>query len=217
MVYRAVAAFCAGMIRLFCRTRVDVRGQVNVPADGGAVLVANHASYLDPPVMAMALRRQVHFMAREEVLGVPLLGPLLRRCGVFAVRQGTADRAAIRQAMSLLAQGKLIGIFPEGTRSADGSLKSAHPGAALIASRAGVPLIPVAIQGTWEAFPRSARWMRPAPISITFGTPIYPGEEDVRTSRAGELAGISRRIMEEIDRLLAEPAERVETRIAVGQ
>jgi 1-acyl-sn-glycerol-3-phosphate acyltransferase len=167
--------------------------------------------------MAMALRRQVHFMAREEVLGAPVLGPLLRGCGVFAVRQGTADRAAIRRAMALLAEGRLIGIFPEGTRSADGGLQSAQPGAALIASRAGVPLIPVAIQGTWEAFPRSARWMRPAPISITFGTPIYPREEEGRGTRAGELAGISRRIMEEIDRLLADPSESAPARMAVGR
>jgi 1-acyl-sn-glycerol-3-phosphate acyltransferase len=217
MLYRAVASFCAGVIRLFCRTRVEVRGRENVPVEGPAVLVANHASYLDPPVMAMALRRQVHFMAREEVLTVALLGPLLRGCGVFAVRPGTADRAAIRRAVALLGEGKLVGIFPEGTRSADGGLQSAHPGAALIASRAGVPLIPVAIQGTWEAFPRDARWMRPAPISITFGSPIYPREEDARSSRGGELAGISRRIMEEIDRLLAGQAEADPPKIAVGQ
>jgi 1-acyl-sn-glycerol-3-phosphate acyltransferase len=216
MLYRLVAGFCACVIRCFCRTRVEVRGLENVPREGGAVLVANHASYLDPPVMAIALRRQVHFMAREEILNVPLLGPLLRRCGVFAVRQATADRAAIRRAMALLAEGRLIGIFPEGTRSEHGGLQAAQPGAALIASKAGVPLIPVAIQGTWEAYPRHARWMRPAPISIAFGTPIYPCDEEARGSRAGELAGISRRIMEEIDRLLADRAESERERAAVA-
>src|SRR5262245_11378040 len=116
MLYRLVTLFCAGMIRASCRTRVAGHGLENIPVRGPPVLVANHASYLHPPVIAMALRRQVYFMAREEILSVPLLGPLLRRCGVFAVRQGTADRAAIRQAVALLTAGELICVFPEGTR-----------------------------------------------------------------------------------------------------
>jgi 1-acyl-sn-glycerol-3-phosphate acyltransferase len=119
------------------------------------------------------------------------------------VRQGAADRGAIRQALSLLDRGELVCIFPEGTRSEDGDLSAAQPGAAMIAAKAGVPLIPVAIHGTWEAMPRNARWMRPARISLTFGPPIRPRAAG-GGGRARELAGVSQRIMDEIDRLLVE-------------
>jgi 1-acyl-sn-glycerol-3-phosphate acyltransferase len=206
MLYHAIVFGCRAAIRLFCRTRVEVSGQENLPAEGPALLVANHASYLDPPVISIAVRRQVYFMARENLLQAPLLGPVLRRCGVFPVRPETADRNAIRHAVNLLAQGKLVCIFPEGTRSATGELQEAHPGAALIAAKARVPLIPVAIQGTWEALPREARWLRPARLSLAFGPPILP-RADTEGRRATELAGTSRRIMEAIDQLLVEERE----------
>src|SRR5437868_4834323 len=134
MVYRAVVLFCRTMIRLFSHTGVEVRGAEHVPETGGAVLVANHASHLDPPVIAMGLRRHVYFMAREGILTAPLVGPILRRCGAFPVRQGTADRAAIRHAMALLSRGELVCVFPEGTRTATGDLQVPQPGAALIAN-----------------------------------------------------------------------------------
>ncbi len=208
MLYRLVVLFCACAIRLGSRHRVEVRGAENVPAHGPAVIVANHASFLDPPVVAMAVGRQIHFMARGGVLAVPLLGGLLRRCGVFPVRPHSADRQAIRHAVGLLARGELLGIFPEGTRSGDGRLQQAEPGAALIAARANVPLIPVAIEGTQTAMPRNSRWIRRARIRVNIGQPILPAAEATERSRAAELAGISRRIMEQIETLLEESARR---------
>jgi 1-acyl-sn-glycerol-3-phosphate acyltransferase len=149
--------------------------------------------------------RQVFFMARESLLRVPVLGATLRRCGVFAVKPETADRNAIRHAVTLLAEGKLVRIFPEGTRSSTGQLQEPHPGAALIASKARVPLIPMAIQGTWDALPRNARWLRPARLTLTFGPPILP--QPAAEGRRAELAGTSRRIMEAIDQLLVDERE----------
>lgn len=203
-MYRAVVFLCRCVIRLFCRSDVEVRGGENFPATGPAVLVANHASYLDPPVLAMAVRRQLFFMAREGILRVPVLGWILRRSGVFAVKRGAADRTAIRHAISLLEQGHVLAIFPEGTRTTTGDLQVAEPGAALIAARAGVPLIPVALHGTREGLPRDAHWLRPAKLAVTFGPPIWPGEGETSHVRARELEGVSRKIMEEIDRLLEE-------------
>jgi len=202
MLYRLIVELCRFTVRLCCRNRVTVHGAENVPAAGPAVLVANHASYMDPPVIAMALRRQIYFMAREEILAAPVLGPILRRCGVFPVRQGAADRAAIRRAMALLSAGELVCVFPEGTRSKSGELLSPQPGAALIAARSGAPLIPVALSGTFEAYPPHARWMRPARISVAFGPPILSQAEESEGGRSQELAGISRKIMAEIDRML---------------
>src|SRR5438094_4905508 len=111
MLYRLVVALCRVAVQLSCRSRLEVHGAQHVPRAGPAVLVANHASYMDPPVIAMAVRRQVYFMAREEILAVPVLGAILRRCGVFAVRHGAADRAAIRRAMALLSSGELVCVF----------------------------------------------------------------------------------------------------------
>jgi 1-acyl-sn-glycerol-3-phosphate acyltransferase len=204
MLYRFIVELCRLTIQLFCRRRVEVRGAEHVPAFGPAVLVANHASYMDPPVIALALRRQIYFMAREEILAAPVLGAVLRRCGVFAVRQGTADRTAIRRAIELLSAGELVCVFPEGTRSKSGELQSPQPGAAMIAARAGAPLIPVALSGTYDAYPPHARWLRPARVSVTFGPPITPRASGADGGRSAELAGISRTIMTEIDRLLGE-------------
>src|SRR5436190_308007 len=113
-------------------------------------------------------------------------------------------RCVIRHAIALLEQGHVVCIFPEGTRTVNGDLQAAEPGAALIAARAGVPLIPVAVHGTWDAYPRDARWLRPARLAVTFGRPIWPGEGENSHVRARELDGVSRKIMEEIDRLIEE-------------
>ena len=175
MLYRAIVFGCRAAIRLFCRTHVEVSGRGDLLAEGPALLVANHAGHLDPPVISIAVRRQVYFMARENLLQTPVIGPVLRRCGVFPVRPETADRTAIRHAVTLLAEGKLVCIFPEGTRSATGELQDAHPGAALIAAKARVPLIPVAIAGTWDACRATRAGSGPPASPLPSAVPSCPG------------------------------------------
>ncbi|MDU4962104.1 MAG: lysophospholipid acyltransferase family protein [Sporomusaceae bacterium] len=147
-----------------------VTGLEHIPQTGGAIIAANHISLLDPPVLGASLSRPVHFMAKKELFSNPAFGWLIEKLNAFPVQRGAADRVAIRKALLLLEQGQLIGIFPEGTRSKNGLLGSPEPGVALIAAKAGVPVIPVAIAGT-NAIGRS--WRLPQ-FTVAFGSPVYP-------------------------------------------
>lgn len=140
--------------RLLCRIvlvllrRWEVKGAENLPASGGVVLAANHASYWDPVVVGCAFNRQVYFMAKSELFKIPLLGPVIRSLGAFPVRRDKSDRNAIRTAIKLLEKGNVVGVFPEGGRSHTGELMKPHLGAAMLAFKAGVPILPVALSGT---------------------------------------------------------------------
>lgn len=153
-----------------------VEGLENVPRSGPMLVVANHCSNLDPPFVGWAVGHQtgriIHFMAKEEMRRWPLVGWLGRNSGVFYVRRGEGDRAAQRLAFDLLAQGRAIGVFPEGTRSRDGRLGEGRAGAALLAMRTGVPILPVGIAGTGRVFPGRSRWPHRSRITIRIGVPL---------------------------------------------
>jgi 1-acyl-sn-glycerol-3-phosphate acyltransferase len=142
--------------------RWDVQGRENLPASGGVVLVANHVSYWDPVVIACAISRKVHFMAKSELFNIPVVRYALRISGSFPVRRDISDRTAIRTAAKLLEEGQVVGVFPEGTRSHSGELLKPNLGAAMLAARAGVPMVPVAVIGTRGVFGR---------IKMRVGTP----------------------------------------------
>ena len=127
---------------------LTIEGLENVPASGPLLFVANHVHNADPILLEMAITRPVHFMAKRELFRNPVLAWLLRRAGAFPVDRGRPDRAAIRHAEALLAQGIAVGMFPEGTRSKSGRLQPAFPGAGLIAVRSGAVILPAAIIGT---------------------------------------------------------------------
>jgi len=146
MFYRFARAVCRAVLAVLRRWRVH--GAENLPAAGGMVVVSNHLSYWDPVVVGCALKRQVYFMAKAELFAIPLLGPVIRALGAFPVRRQTTDRQAVKTALHLLARGELVGIFPEGTRSHSGELLKPHVGAAVLAYKAGVPVLPVALKGT---------------------------------------------------------------------
>jgi len=148
-------------------------GNGNVPLDGALVVVANHGSHLDPPLLGHALGRPVAFMAKAELFRVPLLGPIIRACGAYPVARGASDREAIRTATDRLDQGWATGVFLDGTRQANGRVNSPLPGAALLAARSGAPLLPVAIINSHRAM-GTGRQARLVPIHIRIGTPIPP-------------------------------------------
>lgn len=126
-------------------------GKENIPATGSAIVVSNHVNYLDPMAMGALSPRALHFMAKEELFSNPVAGWILRKLGAFPVRRGRGDRRAIRHALQLLEEGKVLAMFPEGTRSETGELMELQRGAALLALKSGAPVVPMVIQGAYEA------------------------------------------------------------------
>ena len=182
--------------RLLFRGRTS--GNAHVPMEGALVVVANHGSHLDPPLLGHALGRPVAFMAKAELFRVPLLGQLIRALGAYPVTRGASDREAIRVAGERLAQGWAVGVFLDGTRQADGRVHDPQPGAALLAARAGVPLLPVAILGSHRALGSGQRLPKPATIHIRIGTPIPPPA----SRRRPDLDATTRAAQEQINQLL---------------
>ncbi|WP_320666536.1 lysophospholipid acyltransferase family protein [Prochlorococcus sp. MIT 1307] len=158
--------------RLLFRGRVY--GKKNVPQRGSLVVVANHGSHLDPPLLGHALGRPVAFMAKEELFNIPLLGQIIRMCAAYPVKRGASDREAIRTATSRLDEGWAIGVFLDGTRQRNGRVNSPLAGAALLAARSGSPLLPVAIVNSHRAFGSGTFWPRLVPIHLRIGRPIPP-------------------------------------------
>ncbi|MCE2396681.1 1-acyl-sn-glycerol-3-phosphate acyltransferase [Candidatus Poribacteria bacterium] len=150
--------------------KLESHGNENIPKQGGALILCNHVSYFDPFIVGSAANRELYFMARHDSFEMPLIGPLIAAHNAYPVRRGTADRAALRHTISLLKSGNVVLIFPEGTRSVDGTLGKPHGGVSFIAQNADVAAIPAYIKGT--ILPRNAKWIHPAQLTVTFGTPI---------------------------------------------
>ena len=185
-----------------------VEGLERVPRDRPFLLVANHFSNFDPLIIGATVGDLndivVRFMAKDEMLHWPFIGWLARQSGVFFVRRGEGDRAAQRSALAHLAAGRPVGMFPEGTRSRTGVIGEGHAGAALLAMRSGVPLLPAAITGTERVFPRGAVIPRRHPVLVRIGDLFeLPHQAEGRLDRA-ELAAGSDRIMREIAAMLPE-------------
>lgn len=190
--------------RFICRVfgRWTVIGRHNIPRRGGVLICANHVSYIDPPALGAAATRQVHFMAKEELFQTPVLGYLIARVGAFPVKQKTADRAALRRAMELLKAGRVVAVFPEGTRNPDPSrLLPAELGVGMIALRAKVPVIPAALVNTDKLLPIGAKFFRLSRVKVVFGEPV--ALEDLYDDTGHEaFEEVGRRVMSAIGSLL---------------
>ena len=154
--------------------RGRIYGGKQVPMDGPLIVVANHASNFDPPILSNCMRRPVSFMAKESLFKVPVLAPAIKAYGAYPVKRGAADRSAIREAMKQLENGWAVGIFLQGVRTADGRISSPKLGAALIAAKAQVPLLPVSLWGTEKILKKGAAVPKPAAVTVRIGTPIPP-------------------------------------------
>ncbi|MCA9040170.1 MAG: 1-acyl-sn-glycerol-3-phosphate acyltransferase [Planctomycetaceae bacterium] len=146
--------------------------QDNLPEKGGALLLLNHQSHLDPVLVGTVIRRPISYVARDSLFKVPIIGFILKRTYVMPIRREAATSSTIREAVRRLKHGFLVGLFPEGTRSTDGVVSSFKPGFLSILKRAEVPIIPVGIAGAFEAMPRGSIFIRPKKICVVFGKPI---------------------------------------------
>lgn len=150
-------------------------GVENVPREGGALLAANHQSYLDPPLIAAFLPREMHFMARRSLFRNPLFRAAIVSCNAFPIERDTADVKGVKLAIGRLEAGNLLLVFPEGTRTRDGSIGRMKPGIGLLAERAAVPIVPVLIEGAYEVWPKDAKLPGMGRIRVVFGKPIRSG------------------------------------------
>ena len=163
-----------------------IMGQENLPQNGPFIICANHTSWFDPPLTAciVPVHHQVHFMAKEELFNILLLGQIIIKLGAFPVKRNTADRKAIRSALNILEKGGIIGLFPEGTRIKTGELGKPLQGAALIALKSQKPVVPVAIKWPPKLF---------HPVKVSIGSPVY-----FQGNGKGILDNVSIKIMDEI-------------------
>lgn len=180
--------------------RCSVEGTERLPRDGAFLIVSNHLSLIDPPVLGALIPRRIVFMAKEELFHVPIIGQLVSWYGAFAIRRGEADRQALRKAVGVLEHGQVLGMFPEGTRSKTGKMNEAHPGAALIALLSGATVVPVAITGTDRVQSPLSLLTRPR-IAVRVGEPFKM--ERVR-SRKENLEDATREMMRRVAVLLPE-------------
>lgn len=171
MLYAFLKPIAVFLMRAWFGLRV--RGAEHVPASGPALIVSNHQSILDPPVIGGAARRQIYFLAKAELFRIPMFGPLIHALHARPVRREGSDPRALRTAAQLLGEGKALLVFPEGTRSLNGRLGEGKPGVGMLAVTSGAPVVPVYVSGTLEALPKGSAWPRRSQVSVSFGPALH--------------------------------------------
>lgn len=182
-------------------TRWRVEGKENVPRKGPLIVVSNHMTYVDPPLLGASVPRRITFMAKQELFRHSLMGLVVRAYGAFPVSRDRFDREALHHALEILNHGKVLGMFPEGKRSFSHQLQEIQPGTAFIAARSGAPIVPVGISGSEQV--RGIRFIvrRPS-IIVRIGRPFnLPSNEDIRPNRS-KLGQYANLITERIAELL---------------
>jgi len=181
--------------------RCNVTGRDNLPRHSACIVVANHVNLLDSPVLGVRLGRKVYFMAKEEMFHPRIIGWLAEQFGAFPVIKGRINRRAGRTALELLASGQALMIYPEGKRTEDGKLGPAYTGAALLAMKSGVPIVPVGIIGTSQL--KGKWWFLKRPIiTLNIGQPFTLSASSPEKFSKEETARNTREIMMHIAELL---------------
>ena len=179
--------------------RLEVVGQENIPMSGGVLLAPNHISYLDPVVLGMSSKRELYFMAKEELFKNAVSGFVLSLLHAFPVKRGRIDRDTLKRSLGILNQGKVLMIFPEGTIPSDMSSREGKPGIAWLALKSKVPVVPVKIKGSDKLLPDGEIFPKSGKASIAYGRPLsfhFDGK-----GRKEQIKAMTEKIIEEIDRL----------------
>jgi 1-acyl-sn-glycerol-3-phosphate acyltransferase len=169
-VYRILRTIARVVFALWFRIRVE--GRHHVPNQGGGMLLSTHQSGMDPVLVGLACNRNLSYLARSTLFKNPAFSFLLRILDAIEIDRERGGLSGLREMLSRLRSGELVLLFPEGTRTLDGSIGSLKPGFLPIARRSEVPLVPVAIVGAFECMPKGSKWLFPKPIAVVFGKPL---------------------------------------------
>jgi len=160
-----------------------VFGLENLPREGGVLLASNHQSVLDPVLVAMVLPREMHFMARRTLFRNPVFRAIIVSYNAFAIDRDSADVKGVKTAIARLEAGNILLVFPEGTRTENGEIGRMKPGIGMLAERAAVPIVPVLIQGAYEALGKGRVIPRLGRITMIFGKPLPPSDDKTAVNR----------------------------------
>jgi len=155
---------------------------------GPLILAVNHQSYFDPPLAGICSKRAVYFLARKTLFSIPILGKLLPSFKVIPVDRDGNDRSALKNIIHQLRSDQSVLLFPEGTRSRDGSLQKGHSGIGFIIAKTKSPVLPMRIFGAYEAFPKNAKKIIMHPITVVLGKPLYFTEEELTSTDGNDRA-----------------------------
>ena len=169
-------------------------GQENIIEEGPAIMAANHQSYLDPPLVGIACKNELYFLARKTLFEKKLLGPLISRVNALPVDLSRGDLTAFRAVMNLLKEGHRTVIFPEGTRSLTGEIQQARAGIGMIIAKTLAPVVPIRIFGSFDAWPKGGK-IRPHPITVVVGKPIRFKKEDFAANNRETYQKISEQVL----------------------
>lgn len=183
------ARLWAKFIGLFSGVRVSVSGLENIPRDKPAILVCNHQGAADIPILLACLPVNFRFAIKKELFGIPIFGWYLRRAGYFSVDREVILSAykTVENIIEILKAGESVMIFPEGTRSRDGSLGKFKRGSLMAALKSGAPIIPLAISGSYNILPKGSKLFVPAKVTLSAGKPIYIKSEEEYDNKVNEV------------------------------
>jgi 1-acyl-sn-glycerol-3-phosphate acyltransferase len=166
--------FCYNLVGLeLLLHRIKYEGRENVP-NGGCLIVSNHASYLDPTTVAWCVGCEMYYLGRKTLFKPPIMNWLLPMCNVIPVDRDGGESSGLRKIIRMLRSGDKVLLFPEGTRTPDGTLQPAEPGAGLVAVKSGVPILPTRIFGSFECLSRHQKRLRFGPMRVVIGKPYLP-------------------------------------------
>lgn len=188
-------------------------GRENIPAEGGVLMVSNHQSHFDPPLVGMACMRQMNYLARDTLFGFAPFRWLIRSLDAIPIDREGMGLSGLKESLRRLKRGEMVLIFPEGTRTRDGEISKFRPGFTALAVRSKAAILPVAIEGAYAAWPRRQRLPSLGKIHVHYGPPILPEEIQGRDERE-LLAEVERRVRQCHARLRRHPvfARRRKTR-----
>lgn len=206
VLYRVLRFIIVGFLRLY--TRTTIIGAHNVPTDGAFVLAPIHRSNIDTPLAAAVTSRRLRFMGKDSLWKVRPIGWVLSALGSFPVTRGTADREALRRCVTVLEGGEPLVLFPEGTRQFGPLVMPLFDGAAYIAVKAGVPIVPVGIGGSARVMPKGSKMILPRKCVLVVGEPIRPAMDQSGRAPRSAVKDLTATLSNELQRLFDE-AERL--------